>query len=237
VRSESPFYLFDRSFSEKLSATDLPPWRDSLPAWFRHERGGCGTGHRTDLLERLGKGARPDYEWLIAGPSQSGSAFHIDPNCTHAWNMPLVGDKLWIFYPPGVPPPGVVVESGGDEVGFARAARGADPAGAAALLRRERGRIRGARAERARRRRGASGASKKKEEGAAAIRLSVSHHGRASAGCGYPSLIMGSLEEEGAAAVAAAAALHAALLRQERVESRAVGGRPPEPPLRPARSH
>jgi hypothetical protein len=29
----------------------------------------------------------------------------------------------------------------------------------------------------------------------------------------------------------------AALLRQERAESRAVGGRPPEPPLRPARSH
>jgi hypothetical protein len=41
-------------------------------------------------------------------------------------------------------------------------------------------------------------------------------------------------EEEGAAAEAI---LRAALLRQERAESRVVGGRPPEPPLRPARSH
>jgi hypothetical protein len=82
--------------------------------------------------------------------------------------------------------------------------------------------------------------------------LSVSH-GRASAGCCYPSLIMGLLEEERAAAIrlsswarskkkALLLPVSYGLARRrrgcccrcssvaKRVESRAVGGRPPEPP-------
>jgi hypothetical protein len=81
--------------------------------------------------------------------------------------------------------------------------------------------------------------SEQEEEGAAAIRLwarskkralllSVFGLARRRRRCCYPSL--GSLEEEGAAAVAAR-------LWQMRAESRVVGGRPPEPPLLPARSH
>jgi len=53
---------------------------------------------------------------LIVGPQRSGSAFHIDPNATHAWNAPIRGRKRWIFYPPGVPPPGVLPSSNGDDV-------------------------------------------------------------------------------------------------------------------------
>jgi hypothetical protein len=74
-----------------------------------------GTKHRGDLFSLLGPD-RPDYRWLIVGPKFSGSAFHIDPNCTHAWNMPVIGRKLWVFYPPGVEPPGVRVRDGVDEV-------------------------------------------------------------------------------------------------------------------------
>jgi hypothetical protein len=98
--------------------------------------------------------------------------------------------------------------------------------------------------------------SEQEEGGAATIRLSWARskkkgllltvsHGRVRRrrGCCYPSL-MGSLEEDGAAAVAAlrsheeeGAAAAAALLQQKWAESRAVGGRPPEPPPRPARLH
>lgn len=47
---------------------------------------------------------------------RSGSCFHIDPNCTHAWNAPIIGRKRWIFYPPGVTPPGVFPSPNGDDV-------------------------------------------------------------------------------------------------------------------------
>jgi len=53
---------------------------------------------------------------LIVGPKRSGSCFHIDPNCTHAWNAPIIGRKRWIFYPPGVTPPGVFPSPNGDDV-------------------------------------------------------------------------------------------------------------------------
>ncbi|GAB0488862.1 hypothetical protein MMPV_000075 [Pyropia vietnamensis] len=50
---------------------------------------------------------RPDYRWLIAGPSRSGSTFHTDPNGTSAWNGVLAGTKRWVLFPPEHPPPGV----------------------------------------------------------------------------------------------------------------------------------
>ena len=62
-----------------------------------------------------------DHLSLIASFSslinhRSGSCFHIDPNCTHAWNAPIIGRKRWIFYPPGVTPPGVFPSPDGDDV-------------------------------------------------------------------------------------------------------------------------
>jgi len=60
-----------------------------------------------DLFSLLGPSGRPDYRWLIVGPANSGSSFHKDPNCTHAWNAVVRGKKKWIFFPPDVTPPGV----------------------------------------------------------------------------------------------------------------------------------
>jgi len=82
------------------------------------DEGGDGGGRRGyhDLLRVLGEERRPDYQWLIVGPKRSGSAFHIDPNATHAWNAPIIGRKRWIFYPPGSTPPGVYPSPDGDEV-------------------------------------------------------------------------------------------------------------------------
>lgn len=60
-----------------------------------------------DLFSVLGDEQRPDYRWLIAGPARSGSSFHVDPNCTSAWNATVSGKKKWIMFPPGETPPGV----------------------------------------------------------------------------------------------------------------------------------
>ena len=72
--------------------------------------------YETDLFRVLGEEKRPDYRWLVAGPARSGSLFHIDPNQTNAWNLCVRGRKKWIFYPPGVPPPGVECSADGADV-------------------------------------------------------------------------------------------------------------------------
>lgn len=70
---ESPLYLFDRSFAEKMKITvgrdkeDAAYW---APACFGE-----------DLFGVLGD-QRPDCRWMIMGPARSGSTFHKDPNAT-----------------------------------------------------------------------------------------------------------------------------------------------------------
>jgi hypothetical protein len=61
-------------------------------------------------------GPLPSHQTNASPHSRSGSSFHIDPNCTHAWNAPIIGRKRWIFYPPGVDPPGVYPSPDGDDV-------------------------------------------------------------------------------------------------------------------------
>ncbi|THV76734.1 F-box and JmjC domain-containing protein [Aureobasidium pullulans] len=125
---ESPLYLFDRSFAEKMniqvadSATahlydgtspDLSATQDGrkvaywAPSFFG-----------PDLFSVLGS-QRPDHRWLIIGPSRSGSTFHKDPNATCAWNAVLTGRKYWIMFPSSSslpPPPGVFVSADQSEV-------------------------------------------------------------------------------------------------------------------------
>jgi hypothetical protein len=110
---ESPLYLFDRNaFASNQQWEDdfFPEFYKKCPYWDPSGE----FGH--DLLQHLGSQERPDHTWLIVGPKRSGSVFHIDPNCTHAWNACIQGRKRWIFYPPGDPPPGVLPSPDGDEV-------------------------------------------------------------------------------------------------------------------------
>mmetsp|Transcript_2545 Transcript_2545/g.5610 ORF Transcript_2545/g.5610 Transcript_2545/m.5610 type:complete len:690 (+) Transcript_2545:65-2134(+) len=111
---EAPLYLFDRTFATKCPQLlhDFDKSLKSTCGWWDGET--AEFGH--DLFGVLGEGRRPDYQWLIVGPKRSGSCFHIDPNCTHAWNAPIIGRKRWIFYPPGVTPPGVFPSPNGDDV-------------------------------------------------------------------------------------------------------------------------
>lgn len=69
--------------------------------------------HSGNLEQRL---CRPDWRWLIAGPTRSGSSFHVDPNGTSAFNACLSGSKKWILFPPHSVPPGVIPTQDGSEV-------------------------------------------------------------------------------------------------------------------------
>jgi hypothetical protein len=58
----------------------------------------------SDLLSAAGNDglAFGTHRWMIIGPKNSGSNVHIDPLATSAWNMLLIGRKLWILFPPDV---------------------------------------------------------------------------------------------------------------------------------------
>ncbi|CAH2073842.1 unnamed protein product [Thlaspi arvense] len=101
VSEERPLYLFDPKFAEKVPVLDT---EYEVPVYFRE-----------DLFSVLGNG-RPDYRWIIIGPSGSGSSFHIDPNSTSAWNAVITGSKKWVLFPPDVVPPGVHPSPDGAEV-------------------------------------------------------------------------------------------------------------------------
>jgi hypothetical protein len=109
-KDESPLYLFDRGFVEKMGICvgrdheDAAYW---IPDCFGD-----------DLFAVLGD-QRPDSRWLIVGPARSGSTFHKDPNATSAWNAILRGSKYWIMFPTNAdspPPPGVYVSEDQSEV-------------------------------------------------------------------------------------------------------------------------
>lgn len=104
---ESPLYLFDSQFVEKMNLT-AAQYGDFWPP-------DC---FGSDLFALLGD-QRPDHRWLIIGPKRSGSTFHKDPNATSAWNAVIQGSKYWIMFPGGPdrpPPPGVYVSADQSEV-------------------------------------------------------------------------------------------------------------------------
>lgn len=90
---DQPLYVFDQCFGEKAP---LLLNQYQVPKYFAQ-----------DLFKAFGE-LRPDFRWLIVGPARSGSSFHKDPNATSAWNAVVRGEKKWVMFPPGSPPPGVV---------------------------------------------------------------------------------------------------------------------------------
>ncbi|KAI4225657.1 MAG: hypothetical protein LQ349_007024 [Xanthoria aureola] len=106
---ESPLYLFDRSFVEKM---DLQVEKHDGDHYWSPD---CFGEDLFDVFESQ----RPDRRWLIVGPERSGSTFHKDPNATSAWNAVLSGSKYWIMFPSNPsnpPPPGVYVSEDQSEV-------------------------------------------------------------------------------------------------------------------------
>ena len=119
---ESPLYLFDKKFSEKMGlelgdavhasesseSSETSIYKRTLDYW----KPDC---FGNDLFEVLGS-QRPAHRWLIIGPARSGSTFHKDPNGTSAWNAVVRGAKYWIMFPPGAQVPGVYVSADKSEV-------------------------------------------------------------------------------------------------------------------------
>ncbi|KAK0733452.1 hypothetical protein B0T26DRAFT_736386 [Lasiosphaeria miniovina] len=105
-QDESPLYLFDRKFAEKM---DIEVSKGGGAAYWKPDCFG------PDLFELLGT-ARPAHRWLIIGPARSGSTFHKDPNATSAWNAVIQGAKYWIMFPPTTAVPGVYVSKDNSEV-------------------------------------------------------------------------------------------------------------------------
>lgn len=107
---ESPLYLFDRGFVDKMGLSvgkDKPNPSYWIPECFGE-----------DFFAVLGD-KRPDDKWLIIGPARSGSTYHKDPNATSAWNAVLRGSKYWIMFPStgsSLSPPGVYVSEDQSEV-------------------------------------------------------------------------------------------------------------------------
>jgi len=105
---ESPLYLFDKGFVEKMQ---IDVGQNGGSYWPPECFG-------DDMFALLGE-QRPDNRWLIIGPERSGSTFHKDPNATSAWNAVLRGSKYWIMFPTTAnmpPPPGVFISEDQSEV-------------------------------------------------------------------------------------------------------------------------
>jgi hypothetical protein len=105
-QDESPLYLFDKKFVDKMG---ISVGRDEGGAYWKPECFG------PDLFEVLGA-ERPAHRWLIMGPERSGSTFHKDPNGTSAWNAVVQGAKYWIMFPSQTAVPGVYVSQDQGEV-------------------------------------------------------------------------------------------------------------------------
>lgn len=101
---ESPLYLFDCNFVQKMELQARPSGAYWSPSCFGE-----------DFFELFGD-KRPDHRWLIIGPVRSGSTFHKDPNATSAWNAVIRGSKYWIMFPRSVLPPGVYMSQDESEV-------------------------------------------------------------------------------------------------------------------------
>ena len=100
-QDESPLYLFDCRFAEKMGIVKVKMKNDDPDAVEREKK---MSGHNDradedaptpslppfwtpacfadDLFDVWDVDERPDWRWLIVGPERSGSTFHVDPNGT-----------------------------------------------------------------------------------------------------------------------------------------------------------
>ncbi|GMF09549.1 unnamed protein product [Phytophthora lilii] len=137
---ETPLYIFDARFGEKMPAMldeynveDLKVFKEDFlsviaspeeeddaeaakkPAAKAVKLEAGGKKVRKDKKKKRAPGSiRPDFRWVVIGPQRTGAPWHQDPARTSAWNSLVKGRKRWAIYPPDSPPPGVNVGKNGE---------------------------------------------------------------------------------------------------------------------------
>eukprot|EP00966_Prymnesium_polylepis_P114747 2651753-Prymnesium_polylepis.1 len=90
-QDDAPLYLFDDA------ALDLPELHPLAEAYATPP---C---FPFDFLEALGS-ERPPYRWILIGAARAGTALHVDPHATAAYNTLVSGAKRWLLFPPSTDP-------------------------------------------------------------------------------------------------------------------------------------
>ena len=90
-RDDAPLYLFDDA------ALDLPELSSLADAYTTPS---C---FPFDFLAALGP-ERPPHRWLLIGAARAGTALHVDPHATAAFNTLVSGTKRWLLFPPSTDP-------------------------------------------------------------------------------------------------------------------------------------
>lgn len=138
---ETPLYIFDARFGEKMPAMLNDYSVDSLGVFrqdflkdaaenqakeaakaeadnVRFQAGGKkiqDNSSKPNVNKKKSKhgSIRPDFRWIVIGPERTGAPWHTDPARTSAWNSLVKGRKRWAIYPPDSPPPGVQIGKNG----------------------------------------------------------------------------------------------------------------------------
>jgi len=98
---DNPVYLWE-SLVDNDPAHSAIIGMFQVPLLFGLLQGLHTPGDAADLLSCAGDDGRlfGNHRWLLIGPPRSGSALHVDPLGTSAWNLLLLGKKLWCVFPP-----------------------------------------------------------------------------------------------------------------------------------------
>ena len=98
---DAPLYVFD----DWILGNDADcPLRNAyqIPPCFKHDYMAeismlSGERNGNEEEEEID---RPPFCWLLIGAARSGTALHIDPTSTAAWNTLVSGKKRWFIFPP-----------------------------------------------------------------------------------------------------------------------------------------
>jgi len=99
---DCPLYIFDEAFLD-----------GDVPLAASYSRPPC---FPEDFMDSLGE-QRPPHRWLLIGAERAGTALHVDPLETAAWNTLVSGRKRWVLFPPGAEEDGLraAPRAGGSE--------------------------------------------------------------------------------------------------------------------------